>query len=52
MNGAITEPCTRVSSPPSMSMTVMIGANQSFLRTRRNFQSSSIKSIDVPKTDY
>ena len=40
MNGAIAEPCARTSSPPSSSITMMMGSSQNFLRARRKRHSS------------
>ena len=47
MKGATTEPCAIISKPPSINMTIMIGASQSFLRTLKNAQSSFKKSIVI-----
>lgn len=43
MNGAITEPWAAMSRAPRITMTMMIGASHSFLRTRRKAHSSLIK---------
>src|SRR5262245_26869052 len=40
MNGAITEPCARISRPPSTSIATISGSSHSFFRTRRNAHSS------------
>ena len=45
MKGAITEPCAATSNAPRITITRIIGASQSFLRTRRKTHSSLIKSI-------
>jgi len=45
MNGATIEPWTSVNKPPKISITIMIGANHSFLRIRRKAQSSFRNSI-------
>jgi hypothetical protein len=45
MKGATTEPCASISKPPSINITSIIGASHNFLRTRKNAQSSLIKSI-------
>ena len=46
MKGATTEPCESIKSPPKTTITKMIGANQSFFRTRRNIHSSFKNSIN------
>ncbi len=48
MKGATTEPCAIINSPPSISITKIIGASQSFLRLLRNAQSSFRISIFLP----
>jgi hypothetical protein len=45
MKGAITEPCASISKPPRINITIMMGASHSFLRTRKNAQSSFKNSI-------
>jgi hypothetical protein len=45
MKGATTEPCASINKPPSINITMMIGASHSFLRERRNIQSSFINPI-------
>lgn len=45
MKGATTEPCASMSKPPSINMTIIIGASHNFLRTLRNAQSSFKNSI-------
>jgi len=47
MNGATTEPCARINNPAKISITMMIGANQIFFRTRRKTQSSLRNCIDI-----
>ncbi len=45
MNGAKTEPCARINKPPKITIIVIIGANQSFLRIRKKAHNSLINSI-------
>ena len=45
MNGATTEPCAIINNPPINSITIMMGASQSFLRERKKDHSSFINSI-------
>ena len=45
MKGATTEPCASISKPPSINITMIIGASHNFLRTRKNDQSSFKNSI-------
>jgi hypothetical protein len=48
MKGATTDPWARINSPPRINITIIIGANHNFLRTRRNVQSSIKNSIFLP----
>ena len=49
INGATTDPCVIINNPPINSITIMMGASQSFLRERKKDQSSFINSIiDIP----
>jgi len=45
INGATTDPCVIINNPPINSITIMMGASQSFLRERKKDQSSFINSI-------
>ena len=45
MNGATAEPWLKIISPPNKARTIIIGNNQNFFRTIRNFQNSIKKLI-------
>jgi hypothetical protein len=45
MKGATTEPCANINNPPSINITMIIGASHSFFRKRRKVQSSFKISI-------
>src|SRR5262252_4403443 len=45
MNGATTDPCARIRSPPSTTRPRMIGSSQSFLRALRKSHSSFRKDM-------
>src|SRR5215470_2129747 len=47
MNGAIAEPFARMSKPPKTNITMMIGSNQNFLRTRMKRQSSMTRLTET-----
>jgi len=47
MKGANTEACAIINKPPSINITIMIGASHSFLRTLKNAQSSFKNSIPL-----
>src|SRR5262245_15972767 len=54
MNGAMTEPCAKISSPPMNSIRSTRGRSHNFLRTFKNVHSSTRNGIDnllelVPK---
>ena len=36
MKGAMTDPCAKINKPPNSTITIMMGASQSFLRARKN----------------
>src|SRR5215510_5550109 len=55
MNGAMTEPCAKISSPPMNSIRSTSGRSHNFFRTFKNVHSSTRNGIDgllelVPKT--
>lgn len=52
MNGAKTEPFAASSKPPISTIKKIMGANQSFLRIRKNAHNSFKNDIFSPKTDY
>jgi len=58
MNGAIVEPWASINNPPITNIVKMIGASQSFLRTRKKDHNSEINSknnftsILLPKISY
>src|SRR5690606_923358 len=45
MNGASTEPCAKISSPPISTITMMIGSSHHFFRTRMKAHSSRINPV-------
>ncbi len=49
MKGAITDPWAAMSNEPKATITMMIGASHSFLRTRRKTNNSLIKFIKFSK---
>ena len=46
MKGANTDPLAAISNPPINTIKKIMGANQSFLRTRKNAHNSLINSIN------
>ena len=50
MKGATTDPLASISNPPSINITMMMGASHSFFRILRNVQSSFINSKVQPPT--
>ena len=49
MNGAITEPFPRTTSPPKTAIMKMTGISQNFLRARRNAHNSMHKRHHAPR---
>src|SRR3954465_2649858 len=47
MNGATTEPCARISSPPMSTVTMMIGSSQNLRREPRNLHIWKTMSIAI-----
>jgi hypothetical protein len=45
MKGATAEPCASISNPPSINITMIMGASHNFLRTLKNAHSSFKNSI-------
>ena len=53
MNGAIAEPLVSTIRPPKITIMIMIGSSQNFLRSRMNAQSSTrIEPIVSRSRDY
>ncbi len=47
MKGATTEPCASTNNPPNINITIIMGANQNFFRTRRKSNNSFKKPIII-----
>jgi len=49
MNGATTDPCARIKTPPKIKTINIIGKSQIFFRALRKLNISFKKSIFIPK---
>lgn len=52
MNGATTDPWASINNPPNITITMIIGANQSFFLIAKNCKSSFKNSIETPLYQY
>jgi len=52
MKGANTDPLAAISNPPINTIKKIMGANQSFLRTRKKAHNSFANNINSPSIDF